>query len=57
VKIVPPFGKVKQDDPCPKCKDGHMEQRRHRFSSDRGPNLSDADWLECSECGFATDPE
>lgn len=41
---------------CPKCKTV-MEQRRHRFSSYRGPNMPDADWLECPECGFQTDPE
>jgi hypothetical protein len=49
--------KLKQDDQCPKCRAGWMEQHRHRFSSDRGPNLPDADWLACSECDFATDPE
>ena len=49
--------RLKQDDPCPKCKIGYLEQRQHRFSSDRGPNLPDCDWLGCSECGFQTEPE
>lgn len=49
--------KLKQDDPCPKCKAGYMEHRQHRFSTERGPNLPDCDWLACSECDFQTDPE
>lgn len=59
VTIKPAFGTValKQDDPCPKCGQGYMERHRHRFSSDRGPNLPDCDWLECCECDFATEPE
>ena len=48
---------LQQDDPCPKCKTGFLEHRRHRFSSDRGPNMPDADWTECPECGFQTEPE
>ena len=53
------FGKakLKQDDPCPKCKVGFLEQVSHRFSSDRGPNLPDCDWLVCLDCDFATEPE
>lgn len=43
---------------CPKCgAEDAMEPRRHRFSSDRGPNLPDCDWLQCCECDFHTDPE
>jgi hypothetical protein len=34
-----------------------MEHHRHRFSTERGPNLPDCDWLECCECDFKTDPE
>ena len=49
--------RLKQDDRCPKCGEGFMETHRHRFSSDRGPNLPDCDWLECCECDFRTDPE
>lgn len=45
------------DIQCPKCDEGKLEQRRHRFSTDRGPNLPDCDWMECDTCGFATDPE
>ena len=41
---------------CPKC-GGDLEKRRHRFSSDRGPNMPDADWKECEQCGYQTDPE
>lgn len=43
-------------NPCPVC-GGELEHRRHRFSSDRGPNLPDCDWLACSECDFQTEPE
>ena len=46
-----------QDDPCPKCKVGFLERVSHRFSSDRGPNLPDCDWLLCLDCGFETEPE
>ena len=49
--------KLKQDDHCPKCELGYMEAHRHRFSTERGPNLPDCDWLECCECDFKTDPE
>jgi NTP pyrophosphatase (non-canonical NTP hydrolase) len=34
-----------------------IEMHRHRFSTERGPNLPDCDWLECCECDFKTDPE
>lgn len=44
------------EKPCPKC-GSEMEHHRHRFSSDRGPNMPDADWDECPECGFKTEPE
>lgn len=58
-EYAPSFGKakLKQDDPCPKCKYGFLEQVSHRFSSDRGPNLPDCDWLVCLECNFQTEPE
>jgi hypothetical protein len=57
--IVPTleYVNLKQDDPCPKCKVGFMEHHQHRFSTERGPNLPDCDWLECCECDFKTDPE
>ena len=43
---------------CPKCgAEDSMEHRRHRFSTEGGPNLPDADWEECVVCGFQTDPE
>ena len=43
---------------CPKCgAEDAMEHRRHRFSSDRGPNVPDADWDECAVCGYTTEPE
>lgn len=43
---------------CPKCgAEDAMEHRRHRFSTERGPNLPDADWDECVVCGYQTDPE
>lgn len=41
---------------CPKC-GAEMEHRQHRFSSDRGPNLPDCDWMECPECDYRTDQE
>lgn len=41
---------------CPKC-GSEMFHRQHRFSTERGPNLPDADWDECEVCGFQTDPE
>jgi len=55
----PPLERVslKPDDPCPKCDVGFVELHRHRFSTERGPNLPDCSWLECCECGFKTDPE
>ena len=43
--------------PCPKCLGGVLEKRSHRFSTERGPNLPDCDWLACDMCDFATDPE
>ena len=49
--------KLMEGDPCPKCDHGWIQQRTHRFSTERGPNLPDADWLECDYCAFATDPE
>ena len=51
------MGELKDNGPCPKCELGLLEQRRHRFSSDRGPNLPDCDWLECDLCDFKTEPE
>lgn len=42
---------------CPHCLGGILEHRRHRFSTERGPNMPDADWLQCDECDFATDPQ
>ena len=48
---------LQQDDPCPKCKVGFLERISHRFSSDRGPNMPDCDWLLCLDCGFETEPE
>lgn len=43
---------------CPKCgAEDAMESRRHRFSTERGPNVPDADWDECNVCGYQTDPE
>lgn len=43
---------------CPKCgAEDSMEHRRHRFSTESGPNLPDADWDECVVCGYQTDPE
>lgn len=51
--------KLKEGDPCPhpECGHGYMEARSHRFSTERGPNLPDADWLQCDICDYATDPE
>jgi hypothetical protein len=49
--------KYRVDDYCPKCMAGILERRSHRFSTDRGPNVPDCDWLECDSCDFATDPE
>jgi hypothetical protein len=44
--------------PCPKCNTlDAMEHRSHRFSTERGPNMPDADWDECQFCGYQTDPE
>ena len=31
--------RLKAGDPCQKCEHGILEQRSHRFSSERGPNL------------------
>ena len=43
---------------CPKCgAEDSMEPRRHRFSTECGPNLPDCDWEECVVCGHQTDPE
>ena len=43
---------------CPKCgAEDSMEHHQHRFSTERGPNLPDADWDECVVCGYQTDPE
>lgn len=49
--------KLKAGDPCPGCGPGELQQHRHRFSTDRGPNVPDADWLACDFCSFQTDPE
>ena len=49
--------KLMEGDQCPKCERGWIQQRTHRFSTERGPNLPDCDWLECDECDFKTDPE
>lgn len=49
--------KLRDGDCCPKCKVGFLEHYSHRFSTERGPNLPDADWLACSDCDFQTDPE
>jgi hypothetical protein len=49
--------RLEAGESCPHCMGGILEKRQHRFSSDRGPNLPDADWLACDECDFATDPE
>ena len=48
---------LKAGEQCPLCFVGVLEQRQHRFSTERGPNLPDCDWLECDSCDFATDPE
>ena len=45
------------DEACPICFVGILKQRQHRFSTERGPNLPDCDWLECDSCDYATDPE
>lgn len=43
---------------CPKCGAEYaMEHHRHRFSTEGGPNMPDADWDVCSVCGYQTDPE
>lgn len=43
---------------CPKCgAEDSMEHCKHRFSTEGGPNLPDADWDECVVCGYRTDPE
>lgn len=49
-------GDLREGSPCPEC-GAEMEHRQHRFSSDRGPNLPDCDWMECPECDYRTDPE
>ena len=48
---------LRDGDNCPSCYTGILEHRQHRFSTDRGPNLPDADWLECCDCDYATAPE
>ena len=47
---------LQPDSPCPQC-GGELEPRKHRFSTEGGPNLPDADWLECPDCGWRTEPE
>jgi len=47
-----PRGNLKEDDTCPSCKKGVLEAGRVRDSS-----MPDADWLQCSDCDFQTDPE
>ena len=49
--------RLQQDDLCPKCNAGYVDKRRHRFSTERGPNMHDCDWFECDSCDFKTDPE
>lgn len=47
--------KLRADDPCPQCKLGFLEPRRHRFDLDGG--APDCSWLACSDCDFQTEPE
>ena len=48
---------LQEDDVCPKCAEGFLEWHSHRFSTERGPNIPDADWLQCDVCMYQTDPE
>lgn len=53
-----PWWKTVKLPTCPKCgAEDSMEHCRHRFSTEGGPNLPDADWDECMVCGYQTDPE
>lgn len=45
-----------EDDLCPECGEGFLEYHCHRFSTERGPNLPDCDWLACDTCDFHTEP-